>query len=71
MLSALIFTENKLLHWCFAKVTGYLPLKRLVNVLKFRISCFEVTPSKCLLPTVIANSPGKSFLLLRILFLWK
>ena len=41
-LSALIFTENKL-HWYFAKVRCYLPFKLLVKVLKFRISCFEVT----------------------------
>ena len=45
-LSALIFTENKLVHWCFAKVRIYLLLKRLVKVLKFRISCFEVTHLK-------------------------
>ena len=44
--SALIFTENKLVYWCFAKVRIYLLLKRLVKVLKFRISCFEVTPLK-------------------------
>ena len=43
-LSVLIFTENKLFHWRFAKVRSYLPLKHLVKVLKFRISCFEVTP---------------------------
>ena len=42
-MSALVFTENKLLHLCFAKIRRYLPLKRLVKVLKFRIICFEVT----------------------------
>ena len=41
-MSALIFTENKLLHWCFAKIRSYFPLKSLVEVLKLRISYFEV-----------------------------
>ena len=37
-MSALNFTESEPLHWFFAKVRSYIPSKRLVKVLKFRIS---------------------------------
>ena len=70
-MSTLIFTENKLLRWCFAKLRSYLILKRLVKVLKLRISCFKVIPVSGCFRQLFTNSLGKSFLLLRVLFIWK